>query len=191
MKTAIILHGRPTKEQYFRGDLPSLSNMHWLPWLQSELVMKKVLAQTPELPEPYTPRYQDWKRIFEQFDIDENTHLVGHSAGAGFLVRWLSETGLHVGKVVLVAPWLDPEGELDTGMYQFEIDHGLRERTQGLEVFMSRDDEAEVHRSVELLRAKLPDLSVREFDGYGHFTLKDMETEEFPELRDAVLEGRT
>jgi uncharacterized protein len=106
MKTAIIRHGKPSYEEYCNPRIPSPSNNHWLPWLQKQLLLNGFLAQTPELPAPYAPVYQDWCLAFEQFRIDEDTALIGHSCGAGFLLRWLSENKVTVGKVALVAPFL-------------------------------------------------------------------------------------
>lgn len=87
MKTAIILHGMPSEEEYFNPDSSAQSNKHWLPWIQRQLILNKVLAQAIELPSPYQPVYKDWEDFFNQFKIDEDTMLIGHSCGAGFLVR--------------------------------------------------------------------------------------------------------
>jgi predicted alpha/beta hydrolase family esterase len=173
----------PDKEKYFdttRAD--SQSNSHWLPWLQQQLVLKGVLAQTPELPEPYSPDYKKWREVFEQFKIDRDTMLVGHSCGAGFLVRWLSENKIQVGKVALVGPWLDPHHTAPNKFFDFTLDPELLARTQGLSAFYSTDDGEEVLTSVEMLKAAIPALEEKKFSGRGHFTLSDMGTREFPEL---------
>lgn len=107
MKTAIILHGMPDKEDYFEPTADAESNCHWLPWLQRQLIVKNILAQTPEMPEPYSPNYEKWCSVFNQFTVSEETNLIGHSCGGGFLLRWLSENKQKVGKVALVAPWID------------------------------------------------------------------------------------
>ncbi len=57
MKTAIIVHGMPPKEEYFNSAYPSQSNKHWIPWIQKQLILNGILAQTPEMPEPYDPDY--------------------------------------------------------------------------------------------------------------------------------------
>ena len=90
MKTAIIIHGMPYKdEEYYNPKRPASSNCHWLPWIQKQLLLKDILAQTPEMPVPYEPEYIAWKEIFERFPLNEETILVGHSCGAGFIVRYL------------------------------------------------------------------------------------------------------
>jgi hypothetical protein len=187
MKTAIIVHGWSSKEEYFDPKVSSLSNKHWLPWLQKQLILKGILAQTPELPEPYDLVYEKWCSIFERLEITPATMLIGYSAGAGFLVRWLSENKVKVGRVALVAPFLDPEREITTTFFDFEMDKDMADRTDGLFVFFSRDDERSVLTSVKQLRAKLKNIQVKEFSDKGHFTFDDMKTEEFPELRDTLL----
>ncbi|HUW24795.1 MAG TPA: alpha/beta hydrolase [Patescibacteria group bacterium] len=183
MKTAIILHGMPSKKEYFNPKSPSQSNKHWLPWVQRQLVLKGILAQTPELPEPYEPVYKKWLKVFEQFKIDEDTYLIGHSCGAGFLVRWLTENNIKVGKVALVAPFMDPKhNEVKSDFFNFEIKRNLSKQTDGLCVFYSKDDEQYILTSVEQILAADKNIQTQEFENKGHFTLKDMKTEQFPEL---------
>ena len=187
MKTAIILHGKPSKEGYFNPARDSQSNSHWIPWIQQQLLVNGILAQTPELPEPYEPVYEEWKKVFEKFDIDEDTALVGHSCGGGFLARWLSENKAKVGKVVLVAPWLDPDHQLHTDFFNFEPSAEVPGQTGGLTILVSSDDDADIQASVGTLVAKWPDAQVVKTEGKGHFTLGDMGTREFPELKEILI----
>lgn len=81
MKRAVVVHGTCDDEEYFSDKYPSLSNSHWFPWLQKQLLMKNIFTQTPEMPEAYKPDYEKWKKEFERFlpaDI-----LIGHSCGGG------------------------------------------------------------------------------------------------------------
>jgi hypothetical protein len=57
MKNAIILHGTCSKEEYYDPEHPSLSNSHWFPWLQKQLLRKDISAQTPEIPNAWRPTY--------------------------------------------------------------------------------------------------------------------------------------
>ena len=183
MKNAIILHGMPSKEEFLDAKLPNESNAHWLPWLQKQLLMKGILTYTPDMPKPYAPDYDAWCREVERYDIGPQTTLVGHSCGGGFWVRYLSERKkLKVGKVVLVAPWLDPDGNEAGGFFEFDIDPDLVNRTKGMKVFNSDNDMGNVHKSVALLRENIPGLAYKEFHKYGHFTEEDSGLTEFPEL---------
>lgn len=191
MKTAIIIHGMPSKEEYFETGSCS-SKHHWLPWMKFNLEAKSVSTKTPEMPEPYEPNYENWKAVFEQLHIDEETVLIGHSCGGGFLVRWLSENTISVGKVILVAPWMDPsheEKELVTDFFDFTIDPTLVEKTKGITIFISDDDDVPMLKTVELLKEKISELKIVEFVGKGHFVEGDMGTNEFPELLKEALDA--
>jgi len=187
MKTAIILHGRPSRAEYLESVYPSPSNSHWLPWLQRELLRKDILAQAPEILQPYQPRYENWARAIEQLSPDEQTILVGHSCGGGMIVQWLSKNSdKKVGKVVLVAPWIDVEKD-DWPAFDFEIDENLVSRTAGLTIYHSVDDVEEIQTSVKALKERLKGAKYIEFEGRGHFTHKYMPDDTFPELLDECL----
>lgn len=191
MKTAIILHGRPGKDEYLISQWPSPSNSHWLPWLQRELLRKGILAQTPEALNPYKPTYDAWKQAIESYKPDKETILVGHSCGGGMIVQWLSKNSdIKVGKVILVAPWIDVEKE-DWPAFDFEIDPNIAVRTAGLTIFHSLNDAAEIVTSVEKLCASLKKFKYVEFEGRGHFTQKYMPDNTFPELLEECLERNT
>ncbi len=189
MKNAILLHGKPSKKEYLDPDTRSPSNHHWFPWLQKQLLIRDILAQTPELPNPWKPEYQSWKKEFERFEVTHDTLLVGHSCGGGFLVRWLSENkDVKLKKLVLVAPWLDPFREEGTGnFFDFPIDPELTDRIDNITIFNSDDDHKSVHKSVEMIREVLPNVKYREFHNYGHFCLSDLKSKRFPELLEEVL----
>lgn len=187
MKTAIIIHGMPTKKDYFGSTGQSESNCHWLPWIQKQLIAKGILAQTPEMPEPYDPDYKKWCSVFERFDINEDTHLIGHSCGAGFIIRWLSENNIKVGKVVLVAPWINPNGTEETKMFDFNMDENLVEKTKGVTIFNSTDDGKEMQDSVTAIKNKIKSIKIRDFENYGHFCFRNMKTDAFPELLEEII----
>ena len=179
----------PSKEEYFEVGRSSSSNNQWLPWLQAKLVKQNILAQTPEMPEPYNPKYEEWKKVFEQFEVNEENILIGYSCGGGFLIRWLSENNIKVGKVFLVAPWTDPDIEkyLDTGMFDFDIDKNLTQKTKGVSVLYSLDDEDEILNTIKVLKKETEGINFIEYKDKGHFCIEDLGGEEFPELLDLVL----
>lgn len=131
MKTAIILHGMADSEEEYDG---RESEHHWIPWLCQQLGLEGYAVYTPEMPMPYAPEYEAWKRAFEKLIIDEETILVGHSCGGGFLVRYLSENDVRVGKVVLVAPWLDPNKGHCPDFFSFTIKRQIVEQTQSVTI---------------------------------------------------------
>ncbi|MBU2101287.1 alpha/beta hydrolase [Patescibacteria group bacterium] len=188
MKTAIILHGKPSKEGYYNPERGAQSNEHWLPWIQRKLLLKDYLAQAPELPEPYDPDYEKWRSVFERFDINEDTILIGHSRGGAFLIRWLSENKVKTDKVALVAPSIRDDKKEEHGFFDFEIDKEFPNRTKGVTVLYSTDDSGSVASTVDTLKKSLEgDVEYIEFTNKGHLTFGDMGTVEFPELEKALL----
>lgn len=183
MTKVIILHG--IKKIKTNGKPKPIEP--WFPWLKDQLALKNIEAQTPELPEPDKPIYEDWLNVFNQFPVDEDTTLIGHSCGGGFLVRWLSESNVRVGKVILVAPWLDPEKNKNKEFFNFIIDKNLTSRTKGIIIFSSDNDFDSIQDSVKTLRDNIADIKYKEFHDYGHFYSKDMRTKEFPELLTEIL----
>ncbi|CAN5141305.1 hypothetical protein BH09PAT1_BH09PAT1_4270 [soil metagenome] len=177
----------PTREEFFDPGIKSMSNLHWLPWLQKQLLINSILAQTPEMPEPYVPVYEKWLAVLKQFDINEDTILVGHSCGAGFLVRFLSEHKIHVGKVALVAPWIDPDKTLTTGFFNFDIGKDLASRSNGFKMFYSTDDSSDIVSGVKLISKTVEGSEIKEYSDKGHFVIEDMKTVEFPELKEFLL----
>ena len=187
MKTAILLHGMPSEAGYYDPSRQSQSNEHWFPWLQHELIIRDILTQTPEWPKPYAPDYSEWLKLFNQFTVDEDTILVGHSMGAGFLVRWLSENDVKVGKVVLVAPSFHQPKQAVGDFLDFELDPNMAAKTKGLVVFYSDDDSDRIMQSVSDLRENVANAGFHEFHGHGHFVFSHMGTREFPELLEETL----
>ncbi len=169
MKNVIIIHGKPSKENYYDPALGTSSNFAWIPWLQKQLLVRDIMPNVPEMPHAYLPEYTSWKREFERFDITPDTTLVGHSMAGGFLLRWLSENlDASPARVVLVAPSLDPLCKNETGFCEFEIDSAITDRTQ-LIVMTSDNDSEKAETSRQMIIDALPTTDVRMFPGYGHF----------------------
>lgn len=190
MKNAILIHGWAFKEDYYGLKWPTESNSHWFPWLSKRLMIKDIHTVAVEMPKPYYPEYEVWQKEFERYDITEDTLLVGHSCGGGFLIRWLSENkGKKVGKVILVAPWVgtDPEQPFDKSFFDFTWDEDIATRTKELVLFESLNDAKSVQKSVEIVKKKLNNLKVIQFENKGHFIIEHMGTEEFPELLQECL----
>jgi predicted alpha/beta hydrolase family esterase len=188
MKNAIIIHGTCDKAEYFSDKYPSLSNSHWFPWLQKQLLINNISTQTPEMPEAYSPDYEKWKREFEKFDVNSETILIGHSSGAAFLIRWLSENKVKINKLILVAPWLDPDEKRITSFFNFEIAKDIKERVAEIHLLVSSDDHDDILESVNIIQNNISAIKYHEFHGFGHFTYGHMKSDGFPELLGYILE---
>jgi hypothetical protein len=92
--------------------------------------------------------------------------------------------------VALVALWVNPydNQNSDTAdFFDFTLDPAFPKRTDGVHIFVSRDDEQSVRESVTIVKDRIPGLHIHEFADKGHFTLASMGTHEFPELLEACL----
>ena len=187
MKTAVILHGMPSKKNYYAASANSQSNCHWIPWLQQQLIIKDILAQTPEMPESYAPNYGKWLQTFNQFDINEDTILIGHSCGAGFLTKWLAINQVKICKMILVAPWIDPSYTVEM-FRDFKVGTDLVKKTSlGITIFNSDNDFADIQDSSKTIKEANPNIKLKEFHNFGHFCFKDLKTNEFPELLEEAI----
>lgn len=190
MRNAIILHGGPSKEEYYDPSLPSMSNSYWIPWLQAQLLKHDIPTVTPEVPWSFDRNWDTWSKELERYDIGPETILIGHSTGGGFIVKYLSiHENLKVGKVVLVAPWLDPDREHTVNFFDdFEVDPTIVSRAaHGIMVFNSSDDQESVQKTVHILREKVQHIDYREFENYGHFWFDEKKMSKFPELLEEVI----
>jgi hypothetical protein len=139
------------------------------------------------MPDAYSPDYKKWKDEFEKLGIDEETILIGHSCGGGFLIRWLSENNVKIKKLVLVAPWLDPEAKKAKDFFNFEINKNIQDRVNDIHILFSTDDNKDILASVKTINDKIPNSIMHEFSNFGHFIYRDMKTDKFPELLNIIL----
>ena len=187
MQNAYILHGCCGEEEYFSKDVPSPSNFHWIPWLQKQLVMKQYHCQTPEFPAPYKASYATWKKLFGYYPVDADATLIAHSCGGGFFLRYLSEhKDIRIKKLVLVAPWVDPDRYMGDFL-KFDLDPSLVNRIEQIHVFYSEDEPISgVAATVDLVMQTYPNAIMHRFTNHGHFCLAHMGTDAFPELLEVV-----
>ncbi len=187
MNQVILIHGRPDKEEYFDDSMPKPHEAHWLPWLKNELEGRDIKTHIPIMPRPYEPDYEEWKKVFETYQITPETVLVGHSRGGGFLLRYLSENKITVEGFIMVAPSITPNPGVVTGFSEYEIDINILNRIPKISLFYSLDDEDGIIKSVEKIKEFLPNINYYEFTNKGHFTEEDLGTKEFPELLEEIL----
>jgi len=188
MKNVIIIHGKPSKENYYDQAGYTSSNFGWIPWLQNQLLTRDIMPNVPEMPHAYLPEYTSWKREFERFDVTADTTIVAHSMGGGFVMRWLSEnTEASPARVILVAPSLDPLRTNETGFCEFEIDPTITDCTK-LIVMTSDNDSDKAVMSRDMITNALPATDVRMFSGYGHFIPEHTGKDTLEELVDIILE---
>lgn len=189
-KKCIIIHGCPSDREKALDPETRTYDKHWIPWTKKELKANGILTETPLMPEPWSPVYENFKKEFEKYSVSENTILVGHSCGCAFLVRWLGETKRKIFKLILVAPWkVNDEGDdFREKFYTYDIDKTIKDRVGEIVMFTADDEEENGKESLKIFQEALGGKSI-ELKGHGHYTQCDMGTSEFPELVKAILKN--
>jgi excinuclease UvrABC helicase subunit UvrB/predicted alpha/beta hydrolase family esterase len=187
ISNVVIVHGTG-KNDKIKGTYKIKNKEHWFPWVKKELGKYGVKCEVPLMPRSWDPKYSDWKKEFEKISIDENSILIGTSAGAAFIVRWLGETKRKIRKLILVAPVTGKEkcNEWASKLGEFEIDSSIKDRVDEVVVFVSDNEEEERRMSAWVYADKLGGRLI-ELKGMGHFIEKHMGTREFPELLEEIL----
>jgi predicted alpha/beta hydrolase family esterase len=191
ISNVVIVHGSNEKDKEYmkKYNLSPQNERDWLGWIKDELNERGINCFAPLMPENWDPKYENWKKEFEKYEINENSVLIGHSAGATFLIRWLGDTNKKVKKLILVAPCktVGNWNKVLNNFYNFTINSELKELVNKI-IFFFSDNEfpariEDVKRYHEVLGGEIIELK-----GKGHFTGHSMGTNKFPELLEKILE---
>jgi len=188
MTKVIIIHGCPSNKEKNKNPKTRTYDKHWIPWTKGQLEAKGIGVETPLMPEPWSPNYNKFKKEFEKQDIGEDTILIGHSCGCAFLVRWLGDSNQKIKKLILVAPWKIPDGsdKWRKEFYNYPISLEVKNNVGEVTLFTSNDEEVDGKKSVKMFQEGIGG-NVIELKNHGHYCLKNMGTDEFPELLEEVL----
>lgn len=189
-----MLHGRwPERiDGQLIADIPlcdSNNEGNWMGWAKKQLEEKGYSVVCPMILDAWKAPYSDWKKVMDSLKVDEDTTLVGLSAGGAVCVRWLGETGTKIKKLILIAPGskytatdTDPLPSKKE-FYDFEIDSDIKQQIiEDIVIFVSNDS-PEILKSVELYREAF-DAKVIKLEGRGHFSFL---IPQLPELVEEVL----
>jgi len=125
------------------------------------------------MPNEDGPEYGVWRdRIAKEFAaLDSEVILVGHSLGASILLKYLSEVKAEkpVAGLFLIAPpyWGVEDWEVQEYTLRADFASKLPEELTVF-IYHSRDDEVVPFAHLALYAEKLPQATIREFDGRGH-----------------------
>ena len=173
-RRVIMIHGSSGKRTNINSpDYIVPRRRHWHGWLEDQLISKGYEVFNPDMPTDWSPDYNEWKRIIEGFNVDENTILVGTSAGAAFILKWLSETGKRVDRVILNAPAyiIEDENIRIRSFVDFELSESLKNQINDLTIFLSNDRDY-IIKSAELIAKELGGKIIR-LNNRGHFCIWD------------------
>lgn len=185
----IVIHGCPSnQEEFININDPGSYPKHWIPYIKKELTTVGIKTITPLMPNPWNPDYDAFKKEFEKYPVSENTILVGHSCGCSFLVRWLGESKQKIKKLILVAPWkiTKENNPIREKFYTYPIDEMIKSRVGEIVMFTADNETEGGKKSLEIYHQALGG-KIIELKGRGHYILKHMGTEEFPELLAEII----
>jgi predicted alpha/beta hydrolase family esterase len=168
-------------------------NENWFPWLRDELSERGHEVIVPALPTPEGQSLTSWKRAFEQSvgALDQTTVVVGHSAGATFILRLLENQDEPILAAILVSAFTGDLGlpEFDEinatlGRGDFAWDH-IRDMAKTWRLYTSDDDPYVPFAKPTLLSEKLG-IPITLIKGGKHLN-RAAGYAEFPALRDDIL----
>lgn len=99
MKNVVILHGTDETPNYM-----------WLPWIKKELEKKGYSVSIPQLPQADKPALANWLPVALKEMYNEETILLGHSAGGPLQLSVLENIKVKIKQAILVAGYARVKG---------------------------------------------------------------------------------
>ncbi len=201
MKQQVVaIHGGDsfaTYGEYLKNLWWNIPRFEWLDFLHPKKRgwkrgLQEVLGEEyeiilPRMPHADNAKYKEWKKEFENLipRLRDGVILIGHSLGASFLAKYLSENDFpkKIKATLLVSGPYDTDG--GRVLAQFNITSSLKKlEDQGGKLFLyhSKDDPIVVFTELRKFQEQLPSATVRVFEDRKHFN-----QEEFPELIQDVI----
>jgi uncharacterized protein len=127
----------------------------------------------PQMPNEENPKDEVWiSQITKELaSLNDKVILVGHSAGGAVLLKYLLKEDISkpiAGIFLISIPYWGPEDEQDG---KYTLHEGFASQLpKGVPIFLyhSRDDEWVPFAHLAMYAEKLPQATIREFDGRGH-----------------------
>ncbi|MDL2235700.1 Type 1 glutamine amidotransferase-like domain-containing protein [Christensenellaceae bacterium OttesenSCG-928-L17] len=182
---AIILHGTGND---WTGN--------WIPWTKAQLEDRGYEVYAPSLPDSDYPNAQKWASyVIENvpFQIDNETIIVGHSAGATLIPQLLQELpgGTKIKKAVLVSGFHTNLGwDKLSEIQNIKVDYDkVKKMADDFILIYSDTDPYVPTDEAEWLAEKLNG-RLKMIKGQGHFNLEaSPKYKEFPKLLAVILKG--
>ena len=183
-KQVVVIHGGDTFKNYkdylaflksYDIEINKLKIKRWKETLAVRLG-KGFEVIYPKMPNPMNAKYEEWKIIFNKLSpfLKNNFILLGHSLGATFLAKCLSENKFpkKIKATFLIA--------VPFGYINFIFPKNLKKlQKQGGRIFIyhSKDDKVVPFSNVKRFKKALPEAKTVIFKNKGHFNQTS-----FPEL---------
>ena len=188
MQQIIIIHGGDSFSSY-EDYLEDLSNItidyerlkprrRWKDTIVESFPDADVLA--PTMPNSSNAQFEEWKLWFEKIIpfFGDDVHLIGHSLGAMFLVKYLHAYPLErpVEQLILLAGGYDEEAE-GYGQFRITSARDLKQSAASIHLMHSEDDPVVPYAALDKYAHDLPTAVIHRFTDKNHFL-----DETFPEL---------
>lgn len=80
---------------------------NWIPWVYQELSRRSIPCIAPSFPTPQRQDYSSWASVLDLYRrfglVDRNSILIGHSAGAAFLAKYLRDHDIHIRALITIS----------------------------------------------------------------------------------------
>lgn len=158
----------------------------WIVWALSE----KYDVITPLMPAKQNADYGSWKIWFERHFIfikDKQPILIGHSLGATFLLKYLSENKFpkKISQLHLVAPVVFNDGigleKLSTFNFNVKKVDKILKICKEIHLWHSEDDPVCLFENSEIIKKEIPEVNFHVFKDRGHFGQPS-----FPEILEII-----
>lgn len=191
----VVIHGGDTFPDYesylnflkdFDMDLERYKSekKDWKPTLGQKLGGEYEVF-LPAMPNKTNAVYREWKLWFEKIleKLGQDIVLVGHSLGASFLIKYLSENKVdkNIKSVHLVSGVFDKDFD-GLELCTFALPEALNLQTKNVFLYHSEDDPVVPFSALEKIASKVSGSTKRVFKDRKH-----MNMENFPELVEDVL----
>jgi len=159
----------------------------WFPWIKEKLEEKGIEVEVPAMPIPEAPHIDRWVPFLSRLVKNEDTILVGHSAGCITILRYLESSEITIKGSVLVAGFTDDLGYEELSNYfqkPIEWDN-IKEHCKRFIAIHSDNDKYVDLKHGDIFKEKLGAEIIIKHQK-GHFSGSDG-TKELPSALEAVL----
>ncbi|NVN96787.1 alpha/beta hydrolase [Candidatus Nomurabacteria bacterium] len=172
---------------------PYRKKAYWINWIALKL-KREYEVLVPDMPCEKNAHYEEWKIWFEKyfkFIKDKNPILIGHSLGAIFLLKYMSENNFpkKIYQLHLSAPAVFDDGlgleKLSTFKADIKKINKIEKKCKELHLWHSMDDNICLFKNSEIIKKIIPSANFHIFKNKGHF-----KQPAFPGLLKVIKEAR-
>lgn len=180
MKNAIIIHGT---EGY--------PEENWFPWLKKNLEQIGYIVNVPQFPSPpiVPAKIEEWFEVLKNYEINEETILIGHSLGGLFTLRILEKlnqpikAAFFVGAPIGIKPIKFYDRDIQFSGFNFDFEK-IKANAKKIVIFHSDNDPYVDIENGKQLAAKLG-VQLDFIPNAGHFNTA-AGYDKFPQLLDEI-----